>query len=138
MARALSDYYGRIVGVNLTIYFLYFLCKYPIGSILLLYNVIKQKRIYGAERSPDRNESKSLPWLLILAFGKQLGLKDASKLHKLHIKTMGAMSYWGQIAVFYVIIIGSAILALGSALDLTLFSPSHICTEDPSIDCYPQ
>ena len=142
MARALSDYYDRIVWVNFTIYALYFLIKYVIGGILLC-DVIRQKKRghYEEEERPDDNESiasKSLPWLIILAFGKQLGLKDASKLHKLHIKTTGAMSYCGQISVFYVVIIGSLILALGSALDLTLFTPSRICTEDPSTDCYPQ
>ena len=142
MARPLSDYFNRIVYVNLIIYFLYFLVKYVAGAFLLC-DVIRQKRRTHnkTEEKPNKDESassKSLPWLIILAFGKQLGLKDNSKLHKLQIKTTEAMSYCGQITLFYVVIVGSLILAFGSAIDLTLFSPSHICTEDPSIDCYPQ
>ena len=147
MARSLLNYYDRIVAVNLTVFIIYLLLK-CISVCILCCDVVKQKwacKCTCTCQSSDLCESKStssresLPWLILLAFGKQLGLKDTRKLHKLRIKNYdGIVSYSGQITVFYVVILGSIILALGSALDLTLFSPSHICTEDPNIDCYPQ
>ena len=40
--------------------------------------------------------------------------------------------------VLFVLIVAFVVLAVGSALDLTLLIVTHICTEDPYIDCYPQ
>ena len=40
--------------------------------------------------------------------------------------------------VFFILIVAFGVLAVGSALDLTLLIVTHICTEDPYIDCYPQ
>ena len=150
MARSLQNYYDRIVAVNLTVFIIYLLLK-CISVCILCCDVAKQlqKRTLctctctcqSSELCENKSTSsrESLPWLILLAFGKQVGLKDTSKLHKLCIKNYDRIaSYCGQITVLYVVIVGSIILALGSALDLTLFSPSHICTEDPNIDCYPQ
>ena len=133
---SLLNYYDRIVWVNLTIYILYFIIKYLPAVIYFFIWLVKccQKD----KGSPSKNTSLPLPWVLLLVFGKQLGLKDASKLHKIILRDTAVMSRSGQIMVFYVIILGSIVLALGSAFDITFFSPSHICTEDPSIDCYPQ
>ena len=40
--------------------------------------------------------------------------------------------------VLFIIVVTFGILAVGSALDLTLLFVTHICTEDPNTDCYPQ
>ena len=151
MPMSLNDYYDRIVWVNLAIYILYFIIKYlPAVVYFFIWLVQCCRKCKNSSSPSDTSSSDStgqplpkrkgppLPWLLLLVFGKQLGLKDASKLHKICLRDYEAMSRRGQIMVFYVLIFGSVVLALGSALDLTLFSPSHICTEDPTIDCYPQ
>ena len=147
MPMSLHDYYDRIVWVNLAIYILYFIIKYlPAVVYFFIWLVNKccrksnnsSSNNSSSDNSSDSEHGPALPWLLLLVFGKQLGLKNASKLHKIHLRDEPVMSRSGQIMVFYVLIFGSVVLALGSALDLTLFSPSHICTEDPTIDCYPQ
>ena len=43
-----------------------------------------------------------------------------------------------SIIILFTIIATFGLLAVGSALDLTLFSVTHACTEDPNIDCYPR
>ena len=135
---SLHNYYDRIVWVNLAIYILYFIIKYLLFAVIYFF-IWLVKRCQKSNNSSESNSTAlPLPWLLLLVFGKQLGLKDASKLHKICLHDTKVMSRSGQIIVFYVLILGSVVLALGSALDLTLFSPSHICTEDPTIDCYPQ
>lgn len=133
---SLLNYDDRIVFVNLAIYILYFIIKYLPAVIYFIIWLVKCCR--KSNNSPSNRAALPLPWLLLLVFGKQLGLKDASKLHKIFLQDTKVMSRSGQIMVFYVVILGSIVLALGSALDLTLFTPSHICTEDPTIDCYPQ
>ena len=40
--------------------------------------------------------------------------------------------------ILFTLITTFGLLAVGSALDLTLFSVTHVCTEDPNIDCYPR
>lgn len=136
MPMSLLNYYDRIVFVNLAIYILYFIIKYLPAVVYFIIWLVKCCR--KSNNSPSNKAALPLPWLLLLVFGKQLGLKDASKLHKIFLQDTNVMSRSGQIMVFYVVIFGSVVLALGSAIDITLFSPSHICTEDPSIDCYPQ
>ena len=136
MPMSLHDYYDRIVWVNLAIYILYFIIKYLPAVVYFFIWLVR--RCQRSNNSSSDSTAPPLPWLLLLVFGKQLGLKNASKLHKICLHDTKVMSRSGQIMVFYVLIFGSIVLALGSALDLTLFSPSHICTEDPTIDCYPQ
>lgn len=133
---SLMDYRDRIVWVNLAIYILYFIIKYLPAVVYFFIWLVKCCR--KSNDSPSNKPTPPLPWVLLLVFGKQLGLKDASKLHKIFLHDTKVMSRSGQIMVFYVVIFGSIVLALGSAFDITFFSPSHICTEDPSIDCYPQ
>ena len=137
---SLHQYYNRIVWVNLTVYIAYFIIKYFSGIGLGVMTVIRKcrKTSSQSESTNNANRRPSLPWLILVVFGKQLGLKDASKTHKLFIKDTAILSRCGQITVFYIIILGSVVLALGSALDLSLFSVTRICTEDPNIDCYPQ
>ena len=130
---SLHNYYDRIVWVNLSIYMLYFIIKYLPAILYPIVRLINQKC-----SNSSSNSTLPLPWILLLIFGKQLGLRDASKLHKIFLKDTKVFSRCGQITVFYIVILGSIVLALGSAIDLTLFSVSHICTEDPNIDCYPQ
>ena len=136
MPMSLMNYYDRIVWVNLAIYILYFIIKYLPAVVYFFIWLVKCCR--KSNDSPSTKPTLPLPWVLLLVFGKQLGLKDASKLHKIFLRDTKVMSRSGQIMVFYVVIFGSIVLALGSAFDITFFSPSHICTEDPSIDCYPQ
>ena len=41
-------------------------------------------------------------------------------------------------SVLAVLIFSFGLLAIGSALDVTLLSVSHVCSNDPNTDCYPQ
>ena len=144
MSVSLHDYYDRMVWVNLTVYIAYFLLKYVSGVVLGVISVIRKCRRSHSQPQPSTSGNEaaskrpSLPCLVLLVFGKQLGLKDASKLHKLFIKDTDILCHCGQITVFYIVILGSVVLALGTALDLSLFSVTRVCTEDPIIDCYPQ
>jgi hypothetical protein len=138
---SLDHYHDRIVWVNLAIYILYFIIKYLLPPVV--YFFIWLVKCCQKSDKPPESLSKStgppLPWLLLLVFGKQLGIKmDPNKLHRIFLRDTKVMSRSGQIVVFYILILGSVVLALGSALDLTLFFPSNICTEDSTIDCYPQ
>jgi hypothetical protein len=134
---SLLNYYDRIVWVNLAIYILYFIIKYLPAVVYFFIWLVKCCR--KSNYSSSNSTGPPLPWLLLLVFGKQLGIKmNTNKLHRIFLRDTKVMSRSGQIMVFYVLIFGSVVLALGSALDLTLFSPSHICTEDRNIDCYPQ
>ena len=136
MPMSLQNYCDRIVWVNIAIYILYFIIKY-LPAVVYFFIWLVQ-RCQRSNNSSSDSTGLPLPWLLLLVFGKQLGLESESKLHKICLHDTKVMSRSAQIMVFYVLIFGSVVLALGSALDLTLFSPSRICTEDPNIDCYPQ
>lgn len=77
---------------------------------------------------------------VLLLFGKQLAIKRYNDAQD-EISTLSLrnrrLSY-GATMVLFVITATVVLLAVGSALNLTLFSITHACTEDPKIDCYPQ
>ena len=75
-----------------------------------------------------------------MVFGKQLDVKEepTEKEHKLYLRNIWYSSRCWQITVLHIAVFESVVLALGSALDLTLFAVTYVCTEDPNIDCYAQ
>ena len=126
MATSLDQYYDRIVYLNLAIYAVYFIIKYVIATILLCVFAAKcQKTVTPVE------------WMVFFVLGKLLGNKGG-KIPSISLENNRKMSRNGQIMLLFIIVASSVVLAVGSALDISLFSASHICTEDLQIDCYPQ
>lgn len=154
MAMSLQSYYDSIVWLNLSVFILYFLIKYVPLSVYTMYLLVQLFKKCKQRNSPptpnqegeqnnssptsNQEEAPTLPCLVLLVFGKQLGTKYATKKHKIYITDMECSPRIWQLAVFIIIILESTLLALGSALDLTLFEVTHVCTEDPYIDCFPQ
>ena len=125
MATSLEEYYNRIVYLNLAIYVSYVLIKYVLGPILLCVYI-------------NRNDGVlDLQWVVHLVFGKLIGTSD-TRLPKISLNKTKKMSRHGQVVLLFVIIAAFVVLAVGTALDLSLFTRSHICSEDTRIDCYPQ
>ena len=133
MATSLYTYYDRVVYLNLLIYLLYAIVKYLIGLILLFIFQFK----FQQTETP-------IQWIVFYIFGKLLQTKRVKEGETIHIPTIALhsdtkkMSRHGQITLLFVVIVTSVILAVGTALDLSLFGVSHICTEDSRINCYPQ
>ena len=81
---------------------------------------------------------------VLLVIGKQLAIKRYNDKDKERASTIDTLSLrdrrlsYGATTVLFVIIVTFILLAVGSALNLTLLSITHICTEDPKINCYPQ
>ena len=125
MATSLEEYYNRIVYLNLAIYVSYVFIKYVLGPILLCVYI-------------NRNDGVlNLQWVVHLIFGKLIGTSD-TRLPKISLNKTKKMSRHGQVVLLFVIIAAFVVLAVGTALDLSLFTRSHICSEDTRIDCYPQ
>ena len=133
MATSLYTYYDRVVYLNLLIYLLYAIVKYLIGLILLFIFQFK----FEQTETP-------IQWIVFYIFGKLLQTKRVKAGKTIHIPTISLhsdtnkLSRHGQITLLFVVIVSSLILAVGTALDLSLFGVSHICTEDSRINCYPQ
>ena len=135
MATSLYTYYDRVVYLNLLIYLLYVIVKYLIGLILL-----------GIFQFKFEQTETPIQWIVFYIFGKLLQRNKADKDKTIYIPTISLhslsdtkkMSRHGQITLLFVVIVSSLILAVGTALDLSLFGVSHICTEDSRIYCYPQ
>ena len=146
MERSLEDYYDLIFWINWFVYLSYFFTKYVVAPILwfVLRCADKKKSENGSEKTclgrfaciTDLMQS-----LILLIFGKQLAVKQLQKKdrNKVHTFTLRKrkLSYEATMVLF-VIIVAFGVLSVGSALDLTLLSVTHICSEDPGIDCYPQ
>ena len=120
--------------LNLLIYLLYVIVKYPIGLILL-----------GIFQNINCQETKTpIQWIVFYIFGKLLQRNKADKDKTIYIPTISLhsdtkkMSRHGQTTLLFIVIVSSVILAVGTALDLSLFGVSQICTEDSRIYCYPQ
>ena len=125
MAASLEDYYDRVVYLNLAIYVLYVFIKYILGPVLLCTYINRDDGVLN------------LQWVVHLVFGKLIGTSE-NKLPKISINKTKKMSRHGQVVLLFVIIAAFVVLAVGTALDLSLFTRSHICSEDTRIDCYPQ
>ena len=97
--------------------------------------------------APIAKITKPMRWLILNLFGGPLGIlerldkyeeddTDDNDIPTLHIRKK-KISY-GSIMLLFMLIVGFGILALSSASNLALIQVTHICSEDPDIDCYPQ
>ena len=133
MAVSLEYYHNLVLLINYIVYGSYLSIKYIVAPLLwLLLKWWKKSRMI----------IQFMQFTILLIFGKQLRIKkhadqkDSYKILNmtLHERQLG---YWATIVLF-VLIATFGVLAVGSALDLTLLSVTHICSEDTQIDCYPQ
>ena len=156
MAESLLDYHNAIFWINFSVYWLYFLIKYmgavPLWVVLEIAD--KNSKYPPCCYKCKQNNFKLPPCFhkfarivlycmrrpVLLLFGKQLAIKryndGQDKIFTLSLRNR-RLSY-GATMVLFVITATVVLLAVGSALNLTLFSITHVCTEDPKIDCYPQ
>ena len=139
MVLSLEEYYDLVFWINYVVYLAYFLIKYvlaPIVWAVLEYADRKKKK-----SSCLSNFAQLTQWFVLLIFGKQLAVKQLHERDDNNVPTFTLrkrrLSY-GATMVLFVLILSFFVLAVGSALDLTLLFVTHICTEDPNIDCYPQ
>lgn len=135
MAMSLDDHYDSIIWVNLTVVIIYIAIKY-LPLLVYIVKLCIDKCKY--ERSEGTTYDVSLLCCIFLVFGKQLESKKSDKKHRIFLQNARYSPRWWQITVLHIVVMGSAVIALGSALDLTLFAMTYVCTEDPNIDCYPQ
>ena len=157
MAESLLDYHNAIFWINFSVYWLYFLIKYVGAVVLWVVLEFADKKCspccYKCKQAAQ-NDLKVPPCFhtfaeavlycmrrpILLLFGKQLAIKrykdGKDKASTLSLRNR-RLSY-GATMVLFVITATVVLLAVGSALNLTLFSITHVCTEDPRIDCYPQ
>ena len=119
----LNDFYDRVVYLNLAIYIAYFLIKYVVALVLLC---VLAKWC--------KDSITPVEWVVFVIFGKLLGSKES----KISIEQTKKMSRHSQIMILFITVASFVVLAMGTALDLSLFSKSSICTEDLRYDCYPQ
>jgi hypothetical protein len=141
MAVSLEYYYNLVFWINYVVYLGYFLIKYVVAPILWFILKLANRRRNGC-LGKFAIITKPMQSIILLTFGKQLAIKQIAEekdenripkmtLHKRRLSYVATMVLFTLIAAFW-------ILALGSALDLTLLSVTHTCSEDPQIDCYPQ
>ena len=123
MAMTLNDFYDRVVYLNLVIYMVYFVIKYVVALVLLCIIAKWWK-----------DSMTPVEWVVFVIFGKLLGSKEG----RVPLETTENMSRHSQIMILFIIVVAFVVLAVGTALDLSLFSTSSVCTEDLRYDCYPQ
>ena len=157
MAKSLYDYHNAIFWINFSVYWLYFLIKYVVAVplwVVLEFTDKKYPPCCYKCKSIKQNDFKlpscfrkfatvvlyCLRRPVLLLFGKQLAIKrynnDQDKTSTLSLRNR-RLSY-GATMVLFVITATVVLLAVGSALNLTVFSITRVCTENSKIDCYPQ
>lgn len=152
MAVPLTYYYNWIFWINFSTYWLYFIIKYLMALLWVsLYVAEKDKRCCCRESEKCTNCLKGLTKVILclirrpvlLVFGKELAMEthvyhDDDRIHVNTLSLRDRRLSYASTAVFFVLIVSFVLLTVGSTLNLTLFSVTHICSEDPKIDCYPQ
>jgi hypothetical protein len=149
MARSLTFYFDIIFWINYAIYLVYAFIKYIVAPIFW---GLLEKAAKAEKESCFANKfaKMTIPmrWLILQLFGGPLGIverrddeykpdtKDDNKIPTLYIRNT-KISY-GGIMVLCLIIVTFGILTLSSATNLSLLRITHVCSEDPHIDCYPQ
>ena len=152
--KSLDDYYNFIFWANYAIYFLYFLIKYVAGMYLLVMSLVwfayhkgsNQEDNAGSGCNCGKKVFTSLRWVVLQLFGGPLGIverhKDAYRKDELDEKKIPTLYIrnkklsHGDILVLSVLIISFGVLTLISAVNLSLLRVTHVCSEDPHIDCY--
>ena len=157
MAKSLLDYHNAIFWINFSVYWLYFLIKYVGAVILWVLLEFADKKCLPCcykRKQAEQNDLKIPPCFhtfakvvlycmrrpVLLLFGKQLAIKrhKESKDKAATLSLRNRRLSYGATMVLFVITATIVLLAVGSALNITLFSITHVCTEDPRIDCYTQ
>ena len=150
MVRSLDFYSCLVYWVNYAFYLLYAVIKYFVASVFWVLSK------YAKEDEKDTKFAKitiPMQWLILQLFGGPLGIteihandgdhnptpnpKPNPNPNPTHYIRNTKVSYEG-IMVLSLIIITFGILTLSSAVDLSLLRITHVCSEDPHIDCYPQ
>ena len=145
MAKSLYYYYDIIFWTNYAFYLLYLAIR--VISFFLLYLLEIANKNKDSCIAPIAKITKPMRWLILNLFGGPLGILerldkyeeddiDDNDIPTLHI-CKKKISY-GSIMLLFMLIVGFGILALSSASNLALIQVTHICSEDPDIDCYPQ
>ena len=149
MAKSLDEYYYCIFWINYAFYLIYFVVKYPVATILWF-------MLYVADKTDHKDSllakvaKMTIPmrWLILQLFGGPLGIverrddehkpdqTDNKDIPTLYIRNHKVE--YGGIMVLCLIIISFGILTFSSAINLSLLKITHVCSEDPYIDCYPQ
>ena len=143
MPVSLKEYHSLVLWINFIVYLSYFLIKYVVAPILwFVLEWTDRKKDEPTCLGKFARITQIMQSVILLIFGKQLAIKqyvDERDLNKVSTMTLRRrrLSY-GATMVLFVLIATFGVLAVGSALDLTLLSVTHICSEDPAIDCYPQ
>ena len=77
---------------------------------------------------------------VLIMFGKKLGGKIKTDLNgNKDTLSLGQRRLSNRATVvFFILMVTFLLVAVSSALNLTLLSITHICSEDPEINCYPQ
>jgi hypothetical protein len=143
MAETLEFYYSLVFLINYLVYLSYFLIKYIAAPILwfILERADRKKKEHSCLGKFARI-TRVMQSVILLIFGNQLAIKKNSAVRDPNnIPTMTlrrrTLSYGGTMVLF-VLIITFGILAVGSALDIALLSVTHVCSENPTVDCFPQ
>ena len=136
-------YYRLNFWINYFVYLSYFLIKYIVAPILWF--ILKRADRKKSEHSclgKFAQITQLMQSVTLLIFGNQLPIKKYDKdRDPNNIPTMTiskrTLSYGGMMVLF-VLATTFKIVAVGSALNLTILSVTHICSENPTVDCFPQ
>ena len=148
MARPLAFYFRIIFWINYAFYLLYAFIKYFVAPIF--WGLLEKANKADEDSKLAKFAKITIPmrWLILQLFGGLLGIverrddeykpdtADDKNIPTLYIRNT-KISY-GGIMVLSLIIVTFGILTLSSAVDLSLLRITHVCSEDPHIDCYPQ
>ena len=150
MERSLQDYEGTVTLVNHVVTTSYILIKYMVGPVLWFVLERADRRRSGRRRQKKcscltlgkfARITQPMQSIILLLFSKQLPIKqyaddrDSNNVPKMTL--YGKRLSYGAMMVLFVIISTFWVLTLGSALNASLLSVTHVCSEEWNIDCYP-
>ena len=144
MGKSLKFYTDIIFWTNYAFYLVYLVIK--IVAAVLLYLLERANKDQDSCVSPVAKTTKPMRWLVLHLFGGPLGIlernddyqdeTDENDIPMLYIRKK-RLSY-GTIMILCMLFVAFVILALSSATNIALLRTTHICSEDPQINCYPQ
>lgn len=148
MPTSLQDYYNIVFWTNFLVYILYLVIKYP----MMMISVACSKRaccscelvrdivitIFKKPLKLDGEIAKKPRQATNNASGKKTNEPQGKATNNEIEKRPKIALDDRSTSILFTLISTFGLLALGSALDLTLLSVTHGCTEDPNIDCYPR
>ena len=150
MERSLQDYEGTVTLVNHVVTTSYILIKYMVGPVLWFAleradrgrrDRRRQKKCSCLTLGKFARITQPMQSIILLLFSEQLPIKqyaddrDSNNVPKMTL--YGKRLSYRAIMVLFVIISTFWVLTLGSALNASLLSVTHVCSEEWNIDCYP-